>query len=62
MDIQIKVPEEFKDMIVSTIFELVKEHRYHCDGSCSITLMPLRLVIEQLIGRPLEHEEFKILT
>lgn len=60
--IQIKIPKQYKEILVNTLFELAKDHRYRCDGSCSISLFVLRDIIEQLIDRPLEHEEFKIFS
>jgi len=49
-------------MLTNTIFELAKEHRFNCDGSCSISLRSLGVIVTQLLGRDLTHEEFKILT
>lgn len=54
------MPKTMKEIQFWTLLELVKEHRKNCDSSCNISLYPMKNVAENLIGRELTQEEFRL--
>jgi len=49
-------------MAADSILILATEHKKNCNGQCSVSLFPLRSVIEKLKNRNLTEEELKILS
>lgn len=61
--VNITIESTYRDMIASSILNLVREHRLNCTNSdCGVTLFPFRELIEQLFERPLTKEEKKLLS
>jgi len=50
------------EMAADSILILATEHKKNCNGQCSVSLFPLRSVIEKLKNRNLTEEELKILS
>lgn len=56
IEARITVDESTKEL-ARTIIILSREHKDSCDGSCDISLFPLRYLVAALLGRELTIEE-----